>query len=138
METLTKIIVCPHCKKEHSYVVSEPEKGLTHTQLFICKSCHGEFQAKVSYTIDGFKTYRHESNPKEKELHDKFLKEYINGDSVRNVDILIFPTSNPSQTIAIDTLSDREKQIMLSTIQWLGSHVGQSFLRDCGFELKSE
>jgi hypothetical protein len=33
-----------------------------------------------------------------------------------------------------DHLTDREKQIVLSTIQWLGSPVGQGFLNDCGFD----
>jgi len=85
--------------------------------------------------LKGFKTYRHESNPKEKELHDKFLNEHILNNHVP-VDLLIFPPANKQQTRAMDTLSDREIEIMLSTIQWLGSPVGRSFLYDCGFELK--
>jgi hypothetical protein len=84
--------------------------------------------------MKGFKTYRHDSNPKEKELHDKFLKDHIFDKNV-DIDLLVFPPANPSQRYAVDTLSDREKQIMLSTIQWLGSPVGQSFLKDCGFVL---
>ena len=82
--------------------------------------------------VKGFKTYRHESNPKEKELHDKFIKEYIDCEKwTCPVDLLIFP----SCMLPSDYLSDREKQIVISTIQWLGSPVGQSFLRDCGFSL---
>ena len=29
-------------------------------------------------------------------------------------------------------LTEREKQIMLTTLQWLGSSVGQSYLQQCG------
>lgn len=82
--------------------------------------------------LEGFKTYRHASNPKEKEFHDKFLEEHINDRNAR-IDLLVFSPANEAQTRAVDTLSDREKQIMLSTIQWLGSPVGQHFLRTCGF-----
>jgi hypothetical protein len=84
--------------------------------------------------MQGYKTYRHESNPKEKEMHDKFLN-CING-KYFNVDLLVFHPANEAQTKAVSELSDREKRIMLSTIQWLGSHVGQIFLKDCGFILK--
>ena len=80
--------------------------------------------------MEGFKTYRHEINPREKELHDKFIKEHINKDT----DFIVFRPANDTQTYAVDELSDREKQIMISTIQWLGSPVGTSFLRDCGFK----
>lgn len=34
-----------------------------------------------------------------------------------------------------DFLSCREEQIVFSLIQWLGTHVGQSFLRECGYEV---
>jgi hypothetical protein len=36
----------------------------------------------------------------------------------------------------LEYLSEREKKIMISTIQWLGSPVGQGFLKECGFEKK--
>jgi hypothetical protein len=87
--------------------------------------------------MKGFKTYRHENNPKEKELHDKFLKEQIQSRDV-TIDLLVFPPANDSQTYAVDELSDREKQIMLSTIQWLGSPCGQYFLSQCGFTLNKK
>jgi hypothetical protein len=83
--------------------------------------------------MKGFKTHRHKSNPKEKELHDKFLQHILDRDV--NIDLLVFPPANDTQTYAKGTLSDREKQIMLSTVQWLGSPVGQNFLKDCGFKL---
>ena len=54
------------------------------------------------------------------------------------MDYIVFGSLRPSQDIPDDYLSDREKNIVLSTIQWLGSPVGQGFLRDCDFELKNE
>jgi len=33
-------------------------------------------------------------------------------------------------------LTDHEKSIVFTTLQWLGSPVGQSFLSECGFEQK--
>lgn len=85
--------------------------------------------------MESFKVYRHRNNPKEKELHDKFLEGHIS-DKNCSIDLLVFEPANESQTYAKDNLSDREKRIMLGTIQWLGSPVGQNFLRDCGFKLE--
>jgi hypothetical protein len=78
--------------------------------------------------MDTFKMHRHGSNPKEKEFYEKFL---INND--RDMDLIIFGHGSNSFR-PLDHLSDREKQIVLSTVQWLGSPVGQGFLRECGFE----
>jgi len=81
--------------------------------------------------LEGFKLYRHKSNPKEKEFHDKFLKEH-NRDGYNDMDLIVFGHS-PNSFSPNDYLSDREKEIVLSTIQWLGSPVGQGFLSKCGF-----
>jgi hypothetical protein len=82
--------------------------------------------------LTGFKVHRHGTNPKEKELHDKFIEWYVNDHS--NMDLLVFPPANNQQTKAIDTLSDREKQIVITMVQWMGTPLGQSLLRECGFE----
>lgn len=88
--------------------------------------------------MESYKTYRHDSNPKEKELHDKFIEHHIDCEKYTcPVDLLVFPASN-SPMIPEDYLNDREKKIVISTIQWLGSPVGQSFLKECGFELKNK
>ncbi|MBD3196341.1 MAG: hypothetical protein GF317_14880 [Candidatus Lokiarchaeota archaeon] len=88
--------------------------------------------------MQGFKTYRHEQNPMEKQLHDNFLKEHIEAKYCCDLSLLIFPPANSNQTHAVDHLSEREKRIILSTIQWLGSPVGQGFLRENGIELTKE
>ncbi len=90
--------------------------------------------------LTGFKTYRHESNPKEKELHDAFIKDFVEdprGDNYKNDAIHRISMPQDGNRLT-DYLSDREKQIVISTIQWLGSPVGQGFLDKCGFTLNSK
>ena len=65
--------------------------------------------------MKGNKTYRHTNNPLEKKLHDSFIKEHL----------------KPNRY-----LTDDEKRVAISTIQWLGSPVGQSFLMENGFNIK--
>tara|TARA_R110000796_G_scaffold250514_1_gene379591 strand:- start:7909 stop:8172 length:264 start_codon:yes stop_codon:yes gene_type:complete len=81
--------------------------------------------------MEGFKTYRHKRNPKEKELHDKFLKEH-NIRHYEDMDLIVFGDKSLSLR-PNDHLTDRERKIVLSTIQWLGSPVGKNFLFTCGF-----
>jgi len=80
--------------------------------------------------IDGFKLYRHDKNPKEKEMHDKFIEQHYD----RDLSMIVFPPDNTGLSPS-EYLSEREEKIVLSTIQWLGSSVGQKFLEDCGFHL---
>lgn len=47
-------------------------------------------------------------------------------------DQAIFGIKDGSSSLPNEYLTDRDKQIMLSTLQWLGSHVGQCYLRECG------
>lgn len=84
--------------------------------------------------LKGFKTYRHNSNPKEKEFHDKFIEH--NSHNHDDMDWLVFGVGDNNRNIPANRLTEHEKQIVISTIQWLGSPVGQGFLRDCGFENK--
>lgn len=79
--------------------------------------------------MEGYNIHRHESNPKERELHNKFVNDFV---EQKSIDRLVFGHDN--NHFPNDNLSDRE----ISTIQWLGSPVGQGFLRDCGFKLKEE
>lgn len=81
-------------------------------------------------TVEGFKVYRHASNPKEEELHDEFVSQM----STRDMDYIVFGHKNsPSGSTPDDYLSERERRIVVSTIQWLGSPVGQTFLRRLGY-----
>ena len=81
--------------------------------------------------IKGFKEHRHDSNPLEKQLHDSFIDPHVN----RDMDMIVFPPADNSDGMfANDVLSEREQQIVISTIQWLGSSVGQYFLHENGFK----
>ena len=78
--------------------------------------------------MKGTKQFRHESNPIEKQLHDSFIKEC--GTNVFMARIGIGTTNGETP---INYLDDHEKEIMINTIQWLGSPVGQGFLARNGF-----
>jgi len=82
--------------------------------------------------MKGNKTYRHQNNPLEKKIHDKFIKAFCvgRGNSLGQICL-----ETDERGIPTSKLSAREKKIIISTIQWLGSPVGQSFLKDCGFGL---
>lgn len=76
--------------------------------------------------MEGNKTYRHTNNPLEKKLHDNFIKQHI-------TDIEMICIDSNDGITPNRYLTDDEKSIVISTIQWLGSSVGQSFLRGNGF-----
>ena len=81
--------------------------------------------------MQGDKIYRHEDNDQERILHDTFVDQHVI-DRNGNVDYdqlkQIAMTSK-----SLDQIHDRDVKIMINTIQWLGSHVGQSFLKKCGY-----
>jgi len=107
------------------------EKKHLEEQLKMCKTLMDELDE--IQPMGGFKTYRHTQNPKEEEFHDKFIEWYLSPGS-GNVDLLVFPPEDDHQTYAVDTLTDREKRIVITMIQWMGTPLGQSLMRECGFE----
>ena len=71
--------------------------------------------------MEGYKTYRHHSNPLEKTIHDEFVKQF----DIPDVESIVFtPESN-------DGLSAREMKLIITAIQWTGSPVGNKFMLDC-------
>jgi hypothetical protein len=79
--------------------------------------------------MNTFKEHRFENNPQEKIFVDKFIEQH---NTSVDPDLIVFGHLNNSMSPK-DYLSDREKNIVLSVIQWLGSPVGQNFLESCGF-----
>lgn len=71
------------------------------------------------------KEYRFKANPKEKEFVEKFIKEF---GSILNMSRIVFGTDERGDPK--EYLTDRDNKIVLATIQWLGSPVGQGFLKD--------
>lgn len=81
------------------------------------------------------KEYRFKSNPKEKEIHDKFIKNFSGHSSKKMLSAIIFGWED-GQKFPNEYLTKKEEGICLNMMQWLGSLAGQNFLRDCGFKLK--
>lgn len=79
--------------------------------------------------MKGFKTYRHEQNPKEKELHDKFIEEHG-----VEMSLIVYPPKE-SSVYPSEYLTQKEESIVISTIQWLGTPVGKEFMESCGYIL---
>lgn len=91
----------------------------------------------MSENLKGFNTHRHLDNPIEKELHDSFIEEFIDNKFAHDmIDKIIYGTNENGYPK--NFLSDHEKRIVITAIQWLGSHVGQSFLEDNGFNLDNK
>jgi len=81
--------------------------------------------------MKGLKTYRHASNPLEKVFHDTFINNY--GHSLESI---VKPVTGNGYRNEFCT--KEEEELMITTIQWLGSPVGIGFLRDCGFKQKDK
>ena len=78
--------------------------------------------------MEGTKQYRFEQNPEEKLFHDAFVKEFKDPTDIARV---VFGTTdgyNPK-----DWTTEREQTICVNLIQWLGSPVGEGFLRELGY-----
>jgi hypothetical protein len=86
--------------------------------------------------MKSFKEYRFEGNPIEKEFHDKF-KSWYGNPNYQNHHLSLIVFGMKSNNTPFDYLSEREENICLSLIQWLGSPVGQGFLDSCGFAPKN-
>lgn len=84
------------------------------------------------------KEYRFKDNPKEKEMHDKFIDMFSNNNMSKTVlSAIVFGWENDRQEYPKEWLTEKEEDICLNIIQWLGSPVGQGFLEQCGFILKN-
>lgn len=81
--------------------------------------------------MKGLKTYRHTSNPQEKVFHDKFVELY--GDITSSSQIVKMVDGRGWTQ---ECTTKEERDLMATTIQWLGSPVGQGFLNKCGFVKK--
>lgn len=81
------------------------------------------------------KEYRVNDKPKEKEFHDKFSEMFPSNTVVNKpLSAIVFGFKNGTVSLSNDYLNDREEDICLNIIKWLGSNVGKNFLNYCGFE----
>jgi hypothetical protein len=79
--------------------------------------------------LNGFHTHRFRDNPEEQRFAEAWSKLNAVG---RNVDYLL-DASHADQRFTPEA-PEREARIAATVIQWLGSPVGQIFLRDLGYE----
>lgn len=91
---------------------------------------------KLINNMKSNKEYRFEDNPLEKVFHDNFKDRFEK--DYKTLSAIIFGWENDRQTIPKQYLTELEEAICLNLIQWLGSPVGQGFLKDCGFVHKNE
>lgn len=80
----------------------------------------------------GLKQYRFKNNPEERRFAEAWEKQNNPADSQADSS-LAYLLSPDSQK---ESVSDRDREVAATTIQWLGSPVGQAFLRDLGYERK--
>jgi len=81
--------------------------------------------------IKTFNQHRRETNPQEKICFEQAMEYKKMSPQIFHQAIL----GSHGNGRPKDYLTEREEQIVFTTIQWLGSPVGQSFLKNCGFEL---
>ena len=79
--------------------------------------------------MEGNKVYRHNQNPEEKRLHDDFIEEHCHDDMMS---LIVFEPKDGGMSPS-EYLTEREEKIVISTIQWLGSPVGQNWLNRMGY-----
>jgi len=80
----------------------------------------------------GLHTNRFKNNPEEKRFADAWDERNKLGNNLAHL-----LDTRPVQGGHPPTPSDRDYEVAATVIQWLGSHVGECFLRDLGYEKKS-
>ena len=78
--------------------------------------------------MKGNKAYRHEHNPEEKRFHDAAANM-----GVGTLSQITLPL-NERGTDPVRYLTVGEEVIVVNTLQWLGSPVGQAWLKEMGYE----
>lgn len=86
----------------------------------------------------GAKTYRWKNNPEEQRFAEAWAERTTRGLDARgqhHIDVLMAEDSNASY---ISPVSPEARMAAATAIQWLGSPVGQGFLRSLGYHKESE
>jgi len=80
----------------------------------------------------GMSQYRFDQNPIEESFAIEWEKENSSRDGRSVLDYLLAEYCNCPR----GEVTDRDRQVAATAIQWLGSHVGQSFLENVGNKIK--
>lgn len=84
--------------------------------------------------MKGDKEYRFKDNPEEKLFHDKFIEKFGQDYmGTRALSMVVTGIDERYPYYPEKHLSVEEENMCLNLIQWLGSPVGNGFLRDCGY-----
>jgi len=87
----------------------------------------------------GFNGHRLAENPQEEKILNAFFQQFNDIGCNNQMDLIVFGNkSGKGVTAPRGLLNEREKKIVYSTIQWLGSPVGRNFLYNLGYELKND
>ena len=80
----------------------------------------------------GLRTHRFRDNPEEKRIAEAWEEHETRGNGLAHLldDRSVQQGWPPAP-------SDRDREVAATLIQWLGSTVGQGFLRDLGYERKA-
>lgn len=81
--------------------------------------------------VRGLHTHRFADNPEERRFAEAWAKR-----DRRNLAALLHDGPQPNVEAEVFPPTEREEQVAATVIQWLGSPVGQGFLRDLGYEKK--
>lgn len=76
----------------------------------------------------GLHAHRFRDNPEGQRFAEMWTRMGLDG---RNLDYLLTPAPQNHEPLAA---SGRDRQVAATIIQWLGSPVGQGFLREMGYE----
>lgn len=88
--------------------------------------------------MKGTKQYRFEYNPLEKLFHDGFIEMFTRDNMARKaLSGIVNGWSNDGQNKPKKYLTEHEETICVNLVQWLGSPVGQSFVREVHEEFKN-
>lgn len=103
---------------------------LTETIGNICPVCASMVpESQIADERYGFRVQRLKDQPYGK--HEEVFSKNLHDMPFEDWDSIVFGnyTGTPE-----GYLSHKERHIVASTIQWLGTPVGRSFLKECGFE----
>lgn len=78
----------------------------------------------------GFKDYRLKENDDYYSQEIKAIEVFNEKTYLDNIDLIVFGQKPGTSMEANDSLSKRERKIVLSIIQWLGTPVGQGFIKE--------
>ena len=115
---------------EHEY--NTPDRfGAYYEKIYVMEEDEVFEELPKDEVLKGRKTYRHKGNPAEEKIHNLFVERFGEWPHMEQI---VHDTDGRGEVSF--GLTNRDKEMIITAIQWIGSPVGQAFMRDCGFEYK--